>query len=342
MRHLPVPAVSADYFEIHSLADLQTTFDILGLVLVLGAASITMGGALVGRWASGHLVQPLRGVTAVAAEIGAGDLTRRLPTTADRDLDPLVTSFNDMVTSLHERIERDARFTSDVSHELRSPLTAVQASVELLALFRGFLPPEGTRALGLVEQETSRFSETLENLLEISRMDAGAADLILEELQIGELVENAVSSYPHGPVPVVADAPASVTVIHCDRRRMQSVLTNLLDNARIHGGGATSVSIATLDHRATITVEDAGPGVPAGERSKIFERFYRGRTATRRNEQTGSGLGLALVAENVRAHNGRVWVEDRTGGGSRFVVSLPFGSDIADAGPGSPAEGGHR
>ena len=165
----------------------------------------------------------------------------------------------------------------------------------------------------------------MEDLLEISRFDAGAARLELDEVRIAELVMQAVQVSGHPDVPVELDAELAGTVVEADKRRLVRVIANLLDNAHKYGEGPTSVSLRRVEDGVQIAVEDAGPGVPADERSLIFDRFSRGAGAGRRGSGEGTGLGLALVAEHVRLHGGRVWVEDRLDGGegARFVVELP-------------------
>ena len=142
---IPLPSVGVSYFEERPLTELQSTLSVLGTVLFVAAVATTVGGAVAGWWASRRLIRPLSDVALIASEIAGGTLDRRVP--ADPDLQPLVSSFNDMVTALQDRIERDARFASDVTHELRSPLTTIGASVELLGSYRDRLPEGGAQAL---------------------------------------------------------------------------------------------------------------------------------------------------------------------------------------------------
>jgi two-component system sensor histidine kinase MtrB len=321
---VPLAAVAADFFEVHSLSELSSTLDVLAWVLAGCAAATTLGGVLLGRWASGRLVRPLGDVANVAAAIAGGALERRLPPGGGPELSRLSASFNDMVGALEERIKRDARFASDVSHELRSPLTTIQAGIELLQADKESLPADAQQALELLSAEVSRFSVMVQDLLEMSRYDAGAAPLDIEELALDELVESAVSAYAGCSVPVIVELPAKELWLLADRRRLQRVLVNLLDNAAAHGGGAVAVRVARQGDEALVAVEDAGPGVAPAERAAIFERFYRGAAAGRRGEDNGTGLGLALVAEHVKAQGGLVEVTDRPGGGARFVVRLPL------------------
>ena len=276
-------------------------------------------------------MRPL-GVAATAAKaIAGGRLDTRLEPTDDPDLSVLANSFNEMADSLQTRIERDTRFASDVSHELRSPLMTLSASVEVMDARRDEMPERAQAALDLLKSDVTRFKGLVEDLLEISRFDAGAVRLHKEELLAAEFVRNAVAVSSLPATTVAVSPRAEMALINGDRRRLARVIANLIDNARVHGGGEPAVSIAELDgasHPVTtirIAVEDHGTGVPDDERELIFERFARGGSAGRRAGSDGAGLGLALVAEHVKMHDGRVWVTDRLDGepGARFVIELP-------------------
>ena len=330
---VPVPSVDTTYFEIFSLEELDRTLRILGAALTLAAAVTTAGAVVVGRWASRRVLQPVTEVSRAAADIAGGHLGTRLEVGTDRDLAGLASSFNAMVDALQTRIERDARFASDVSHELRSPLTTLTTALGVLESRRDELPERSQRALDLLSGDLHRFQRLVEDLLEISRFDVGAVDLALEDVRVGELVIRAVESHAAPGVPVVVEGDAAIAVVRVDKRRLERVLANLVENAQAHGGGAVRVSVACVEDAVQIAVEDAGPGVPATERERVFERFARGAAAGRRSGTSGDGvgLGLSLVSEHVRLHGGRVWVEDRPEGapGARFVVELPTVEAVA-------------
>ena len=179
--------------------------------------------------------------------------------------------------------------------------------------------------------DVSRFQGLVEDLLEISRFDAGAIRLHLEDLIVAEFVRQAigVSSLPQTKVTV--SERAENFVMHVDRRRLARVIANLIDNARLHGGGEPEVIVSEAENEGEpighvwIAVQDHGAGVPLDERHLIFERFARGAVAGRRSSSDGAGLGLALVDEHVRLHGGNVWIEDRLDDepGARFVIELP-------------------
>jgi two-component system sensor histidine kinase MtrB len=320
---VPIPRVDAVYFEAFSLVEVERTLGILGYSLAGAALLTTVAGAAVGRWASGRVLRPLARVSEAAAAIAGGHLGIRLPATDDKDLAPLAASFNRMVDALSERIERDARFASDVSHELRSPLTTLSTSLDVLEARRSEMPARSRAALDLLAADMRRFQRMVEDLLEISRFDSGAAELHLEEVDVGELVRHALVAAGESGV-VDVQTGLNGAVVRADKRRLERVIANLVDNARSYGGGVARVGLEREGPSVRLVVEDHGPGVRVEEREKVFERFFRGSAAGRRGTGEGSGLGLALVAEHVRLHGGRVWVEDRSDGrGARFVVELP-------------------
>jgi two-component system, OmpR family, sensor histidine kinase MtrB len=322
---VPIPAVDAAYFEIVPLGDLEGTLRALAVSLTGASLVTTLSGAALGWWASRRSLRPLTGVSAAALSLAGGRLETRLESSEDPDLAPITSSFNEMAQALQDRIERDARFASDVSHELRSPLMTLSASIAVIENQREDLPERARSALDLMVADIERFQQLVEDLLEISRFDAGVVHLELEEVHLAELVMQAVSFSSDRDVPVEVDADLAGVVVEADKRRIVRVIANLLDNALKYGDGATSVSLRRAPGGVQIAVEDHGPGVPAEHRDLIFDRFSRGVGAGRRSGSDGVGLGLALVAEHVNLHGGRVWVEDRSDGnpGARFVVELP-------------------
>lgn len=319
---IPVPSVDAAYFEVFSFGNVARTLRVLALALAGAALATTLAGAVIGRWLSGRALKPLASVSEAAVAIAGGELGTRLATD-DADLAPMARSFNHMADALQERIAREERFTSDVSHELRSPLTTLATSFEVLRTHSGDMPPRGRQALELMGQELERFGRMVTDLLEISRLDAGSADLSAEEVPVGELVKHLAASSGYR-FPVDIDEGVARSLVRVDKRRMERVVANLSDNAERYAGGVTRIAAERgADGSVRIVVADRGPGIPEQDRRRIFERFYRGSLSGRRGDTTGTGLGLALVAEHVRIHGGRVYVEadDQE---NRFVVELPL------------------
>jgi two-component system sensor histidine kinase MtrB len=324
---VPLPGVDGAYFEIASFEESERALSSVGISLFAAAIGTTVGGALLGGWASRRVLRPLGHVSAAAVAIAGGRLDTRVAPLDDPDLGTLVTSFNDMASALQERIERDARFASDVSHELRSPLTTLTTSISVLEARRDELPERAQAALDLMVADVQRFSTMVEDLLEISRFDAGAARLHLESVRISELVLQAVAvaAPTDADIPVTISADAAACTVAVDKRRLVRVIANLLSNADRYGGGASRVAVDLVDQDVRIAVEDEGPGIDEANRERVFERFARGADAAgRRGSGEGVGLGLALVREHINLHGGRVWVEENpTGAGARFVVELP-------------------
>ena len=327
----------AAYFEIVSLDELEQTLETLGISLIAAALVTTLAGAGLGWWAARRVLRPLSGVSAAAKDIAAGKLSTRVSASQDPDLAPLAESFNEMAVALEQRIERDTRFASNVSHELRSPLTTLSASITVLENHREDMPERARAALDLMVADVNRFRQLIEDLLEISRFDAGVMHLDLNEVRVAELIMQAVSTTTDADIPLDIDWQLAGVVVAADKRRLMRVIANLIDNAAKYGGGASRVELRQVEGEVQFAVEDDGPGIPDEDRERIFDRFSRGLTAAdRRTSGEGVGLGLSLVAEHVRLHEGQVWVEDRADGksGARFVVRLPTvtPSDNGDSG----------
>ena len=330
---VPIPSVHAAYFEVFDLSDLDHTLRVLGLTLFGAGVVTTLLGIGLGRFASVRSLRPLADVSRAAGAIAGGELDTRLDAdAADPDLEGLTNSFNAMVDQLQERIEREARFNSDVSHELRSPLTTLAASLEVLEADRDKLPAGSQRALQLLSDDLRRFQRMVADLLEMSRADAGSVDVFLEEVNVSELVQRSVETgmghmdgQRHGTPPEVRIDPAVRTWrVGVDKRRFERVMVNLMENADHYGGGVTEIAVGPGGgEQVEVSVDDAGPGIDPAERAKVFERFYRGSASGRRGTGTGTGLGLALVAEHMRVMHGDVRVESSPAGGARFVLTLP-------------------
>jgi signal transduction histidine kinase len=330
--------VGAVYVVAFSLQSEQQTLRTLLVSLIAATLLTTLAGAVLGRWASGRALRPLRDAARASLAIASGQLDTRLEASDASDLAVLSSSFNRMVDRLQQRIERDTRFTSDVSHELRSPLTVLANSLSVLERQREELPERSQRALDLVGAEIRRFGRMVGDLLEISRIDAGSAEVDLEVVRLGELLERVARAIGRPHLPLSIDDAVAELYVAVDKRRFERVIANLADNADRYGGGATSIGAAVQHGTVRLWVDDEGPGVPVADRERVFERFARGSaTAGSRGAGGGTGLGLALVNEHVKLMHGRAWVEDRPGGGARFVVELP----LADPPERAELEGEH-
>jgi two-component system, OmpR family, sensor histidine kinase MtrB len=320
---IPLPAVDGAYFEVFQLVELDRTLSILLNSSIAAALVTTVAGATIGWWASRRVLSPLAAVSSAAAAVASGRFDVRLEESGDPELSRMAASFNQMTEALLTRIRRDARFASDVSHELRSPLTTLAAALDVMDSRRDEMPGRARTGLDLLSAEIGRFERLVENLLEISRIDAGVEELVLDDVVLGQFVVEAVRTSADPAAPVEHEPGAGETVVRADKRRLERVVANLVDNGRRHGGGVVRVVVERDGPWAGFAVEDAGPGVADDARDRVFDRFFMGRAAGMRGDGEGSGLGLSLVHEHVGLHEGQVWVEDRPGGGARFVVRLP-------------------
>ena len=310
------------YFEVVPLAEVESTLESLALILLVGGVLTVLVGVGIGLWASGGLLRPLTDISDAATSIAHGRFDTRLEEVSDPDLDALVRSFNEMAAAMETRITRDARFSSDVSHELRSPLMTLRASIDVMQHRREELPERTRQALDLLNDEVIRFENLVQDLLDLSRSDSGPMqnDLVnIEELVRATLASSeATTSFEVSP-------NAQGALVMGDKRRLAQVLDNLLRNAEKYGGGPTRITVSSAGKNIEIGVEDSGPGVAPSERELIFERFTRGAAARKRGAGDGAGLGLALVDEHARRHGGTARVEGKPDGdsGARFVVTLP-------------------
>jgi len=309
------------YLEAFPLQTTERTLRVLATALIVGSMLATVVATFFGWSISRSLLRPISRVADAAGDIASGALGARLEPENDPDLARLAGSFNEMADAVQERIEREQRFASDVSHELRSPITALTAAVEVLDARRDDLPERTQQALDVVTSQVRRFDQMVIDLLELSRLEAGAHDLNTEEVDLPELCDRVAHKFGYTALPIDVHRRARRRA-YVDRVRFERILGNLLDNASTHGDGPTRISIEPAPDRKGVlmAVEDKGPGVAASERTRIFERFARGSAARHR---IGTGLGLALVAEHAEALGGTSWVEDRTGGGARFCVQFP-------------------
>lgn len=326
---VPIPAVETQVFEVFQLSSLERTLSVLLQLMGAGAILTTMIGMAGGLWVTRRTIRPLVEVSQAAALIAQGELSTRLVVTrAGAEVQQLTESFNTMVSQLVERLERDARFASDVSHELRSPLTTLATTTSVLQQHRGELSPAGQESLNLLQADLAIFQALVEDLLEIARSDAGASPLVMETVRAVELVRQSVRSgaHRHGlsepPVEVADDVHDPW--VHVDRRRFERVITNLIDNAHRYAEGAVAVRLTIEGDQLCVNVDDDGAGVAPEERGQVFERFFRGQAANDRGTARGTGLGLALVRDHVQAFRGTISVGESPEGGARFQIRLPL------------------
>ncbi len=319
-----MPAVGAEYVEIFPLESLQATLAALRNSLLLGTVFAVVVGATLGAWSARRVLRPLSRVARAAESLASGQLDTRLTSERDTELNSLVASFNTMVDAVQRRIEREERFASDVSHELRTPLHTLSAAAEVLERRKSELPEKAQQAVDLISSQLRKLSQMVLDLLEIARIDAGVADVHLEEAEMVALTKRLIASSTDPELVSVEEGTKS-TIAMVDRRRYEQVLRNLVDNATKYGEGVVRIRISGGMGKVMISVDDAGPGVGDNERQRIFERFSRGRAA---HDVPGTGLGLSLASDQARAMGATVSVGRSPEGGARFSVRIPAAVDL--------------
>ena len=317
------------YVEVFPLRDLDLVLTIGGWLLVIQTLFAGIIGVFVGRYTFARIIRPLLRLGAGARRIASGELSTRIQLMRDPDLDPIAASFNGMAESVQSRIKREQRFSANVSHELRSPLTAVVGTAELLERNLDDLPEREQRLIGTLQTQTARMSQMLLDLLEISRI--GNDDPLLKEsVSVTTLCLDAihVRGLPEDLIHVEDEGDHLITT---DTRRFERIVGNLIDNANRHGGGVTAIHIARISQsdpeHIVVAVEDAGPGIPVDEVPKLFEPFTRGEDA---KETSGAGLGLAIAIEQAHLLDVELRVESVDPHGARFVMEIPVAIELED------------
>lgn len=306
---------TATYVEVFPLRDLDRILTIGGWALVTQTLIAGVAGWLIGRYVVGRVLRPVRRLGAAARRIASGELTTRIDTTGDPDLDPIAESFNGMAEAVQSRITRERRFAANVSHELRSPLTSVLGTAELLERRRDELPVREAGLITVLVEQVQRMSQTLLDLLEISRI--GATDPPQwESANITALCREVLQARGLPASLVVGDEP----VIRTDARRFERVVGNLVDNAQRHGAGVVRIVVEREPELVFVYVDDAGPGLDADVAERIFEPFARGDGTA---GAAGAGLGLAIAREQAQVLGATLSVGASPYGGARFVLSLP-------------------
>ncbi|MEP9393706.1 MtrAB system histidine kinase MtrB [Gordonia sp. VNK1] len=299
-----------------------------GLVLLGLLAAIAW---LVSR----QVVIPVRSASRIAVRFADGRLKERMPVRGEDDMARLAMSFNDMAESLSKQITHleefgglQRQFTSDVSHELRTPLTTVRMASDVLYEGRDELDPVRRRSVELLDKELDRFETLLNELLEISRHDAGMAELAAERMDMAIPIDAALATVSHladeTGTELVLDLPAEPVLAEIDPRRVERILRNLLANAIDHGERRpVTLTMRSDGDAVAITVRDQGIGLRPGEEKLVFNRFWRS-DPSRFRRSGGTGLGLAISIEDARLHQGRLEAWGEPGQGSCFRLTLPL------------------
>jgi two-component system, OmpR family, sensor histidine kinase MtrB len=328
------PGHTLQLYLLFPLTGEQQTLHLVQNTLLLGGLLLTLLLAGIASLVTRQVVTPVRQAAEVAERFADGHLEERMPVTGEDDVARLAVSFNEMASSIQDQIRQleefgalQRRFTSDVSHELRTPLTTVRMAADTLHDAREDLPPVLARSTELLVDELDRFESLLSDLLEISRLDAGVADLSLETLDVRAIVHSAVDAVrplaARSGTVIELTMPDTEVTADLDQRRVARIMRNLLGNALDHGEGRpVRVRLGADEHAIAVLVRDYGVGLRDGEEDLVFNRFWRADPS--RNRRTGgTGLGLSISLEDARLHGGWLEAWGEHGAGAAFRLTLP-------------------
>jgi signal transduction histidine kinase len=314
------PSGPMTVFVAVSIAHLDHTMAVAARIGAIGVVLLVVVLATVTWLAIGRSLAPVEGIRARAEAITGQNLDRRVPVPDQLDeIGRLARTVNQMLGRLERSAARQRRFVADAAHELRSPITSLRVQLETARDTERTAGREGDMLY-----ETTRMEGLVDQLVVLARADADTSWLRLETVDLDDLIDSAVTSLTPRDGLVIDTSAVEPVQLCGDARLLEQVVRNLVHNALGHARGTVRVSTsAGGDDLAVLVVDDDGPGVPEDRRDDIFERFVR-LDASRDRDHGGVGLGLAIVAEIVRAHGGRVHVGDSPSGGARFVVELPI------------------
>jgi two-component system sensor histidine kinase MtrB len=324
-----VPQSGAQLYLFFSEQDIEHALAQLRNTLVGGWLGVLLVAALIGNALARRTLGPVARASEAARLIADGRLDTRLPAGAGDEFGAWAAAFNEMADALEVKIAalsaaqaRELRFTANVAHELRTPLTALVAAASLLSEQARHLPDEARRPVELLTADVSRLRVLVDELMEISRLDAGSEPVQHRMADVHSIATALISARGWQDKVVVDDQPLTLST---DPRRIERILANLLENAMEHSGRDVRVRITALGTHASIAVADGGPGIPPEQLPLIFERFYKADSA---RASAGSGLGLAIALENARLLGGDISVSSDVRRGSVFRLTLPMSHPV--------------
>ncbi len=331
---LPADDNTYTLYYLYPLSEQQQTLALVSRALLVAGVPLLLLVALLTWLVTRQVVTPIRMARRVAERLAAGQLQERLRVRGEDDIARLATSFNQMASNLQKQIRQleelsrmQRRFVSDVSHELRTPITTVRMASDVIHDARPFLDPVTGRAAELLQKELDRFETLLADLLEISRFDAGAAVLEVEDVDLVDVVRRVVDMTSalaaQRDTRIVVHVPASPCVAEADVRRVERIVRNLVTNAIDHAESRdVEIFIGADRQSAAVAVRDHGVGLGPGESAMVFNRFWRADPARARTSG-GTGLGLSISLEDTHLHGGWLQAWGRPGEGAQFRLTLP-------------------
>ena len=318
----PTPGGTELYF-FFSEQSLRHELIVLRNILLAGLGIVIVLAALTGALLARRTLRPVAQASVAAHSLAEGLLETRLPVEGRDEFGAWAQAFNEMAAALEAKIEalneaqaRERRFTADVAHELRTPLTGLVGEAALLAEHLERMPPESRRPAELLISDVGRLRRLVEELMEISRLEAGAESVRDETVDLASVTDAILRARGwDGRVQLEAES----AVVTTDPRRFERIVSNLVGNALEHGGNGVDVRIRSDGDGALVEVSDHGPGIPPEHLPHLFDRFYKADPA--RSGQ-GSGLGLAIARENARLLGSEIEVWSELGEGTRFTFRL--------------------
>ncbi len=273
-----------------------------------------------------QILSPLRRLSRATERIAHGDLPKEVEIRSRDEIGQLGGSFNQMIENLRRSEAARRTMTADIAHELRTPVTIIQGTLE--AILDGVYEPSDA-TIAPIYEETLHLGRLIDDLRDLAMAEAGELRLEREPVDIEGLIRqvtDALISSPEDAPRLGVHAEGAIPLIEADPKRLRQVIANLLSNAIRYtpSDGEIKIELRTIDGEVEISFADTGPGISEEDLPHLFERFYRGDPA--RNRVGGSGLGLAIVKQWVEAHGGRIWAENREEGGARFTIRLPLKS----------------
>jgi two-component system sensor histidine kinase MtrB len=320
-----IPGAAAELYVVTVEDSLYADLGRLRNALLAGWVAVVLLAAGVGHTLARRTLEPVARASRAARAVAEGLLATRLPVRGRDEFGVWAESFNEMAAALEAKIRdlsqaqgRERRFTADVAHELRTPVTALVAAASLLREHLDQLPAEARRPAELLLADVVRLRRLVEELIEISRLDAGRVSVFRRPVDLSALLDTVVQARGWTDQVEVTGEPVTV---HADPRRLERVLGNLLANAITHGGSGVTAAVRRSGAKVTVSITDRGPGIAPEHVPHLFERFYK---ADPSRTGAGSGLGLAIAQENARLLGARLRVESQVGVGTKFHVDLPL------------------
>jgi signal transduction histidine kinase len=317
------PSDNAELYFLFSEQGLRHELAVLRNILLAGGGLLVLLAALAGALFAREALRPVARASEAAHSLAEGLLETRLPVEGQDEFGSWAQAFNEMASALETKISalsaaqaRERRFTADVAHELRTPLTALVGEASLLREHLDRMPDQSRRPAELLIEDVGRLRRLVEDLMEISRLDAGAEAVQPEAVDLSAAIAAVVRARGwDGRVRLDAEK----TIVTTDPRRLERIVANLVGNGLEHGGDSVTVRVGRDGEHAFVEVADQGPGIPPEHLPHLFERFYK---ADPSRSGPGSGLGLAIAQENARLLGGEIEVRSEPGRGARFTLRL--------------------